>query len=492
MAFVNIRDLTFGYEGGVGNVFENLSFHFNTDWKLGLIGRNGRGKTTLLKLLCGKLPYRGNISSSVTMSYFPYDVEDKSRLSYEILEKVCPNAEDWEIIRELSYLEMEAELLYRPFSSLSGGEQTKLLLAGLFLNEGNFLLIDEPTNHLDAGSRDTVSAYLKKKKGFIIVSHDRYFLDGCVDHILSINKNGIEIQSGNFSSWLFNFEKTQAYESVKNERLKKEVTRLSESVRRTSDWSDRAEASKHGKACSGLKQDKGYVGHKAAKLMKRAKVVEARQLQAIAQKSELLRNAEENEPLKMFPLAYHSEKLLSLSDVQIFYGACKVGSDVCLELTQNERIALVGKNGCGKSSILKLIAGQKIDHRGMVKIASGLIVSYVPQTVDDIRGNLVLFAKERNLDESLLMAVLSKMGLPKKIFSEDISSYSQGQKKKVCLAASLCCRAHLYIWDEPLNYIDIDTRLQIENLLCEFRPTMIFVEHDRAFRETVATRTLFL
>lgn len=294
------------------------------------------------------------------------------------MEKVCPNAEDWEIIGELSYLEMEAEVLYRPFSSLSGGEQTKLLLAGLFLNEGNFLLIDEPTNHLDAGSRDTVSAYLKKKKGFIIVSHDRYFLDGCVDHILSINKNGIEIQSGNFSSWLFNFEKTQAYESVKNERLKKEVTRLSESVRRTSDWSDRAEASKHGKACSGLKQDKGYVGHKAAKLMKRAKVVEARQLQAIAQKSELLRNAEENEPLKMFPLAYHSEKLLSLSDVQIFYGACKVGSDVCLELTQNERIALVGKNGCGKSSILKLIAGQKIDHRGMVKIASGLIVSYVP------------------------------------------------------------------------------------------------------------------
>ena len=164
MAFVNIRDLTFGYEGGVGNVFENVSFHFDTDWKLGLIGRNGRGKTTLLKLLCGKLPYRGNISSSVTMSYFPYDVEDKSRLSYEILGKVCPNAEDWEIIRELSYLEMEAEVLYRPFSSLSGGEQTKLLFAGLFLNKGNFLLIDEPTNHLDAGSRDTVSAYLKKRR----------------------------------------------------------------------------------------------------------------------------------------------------------------------------------------------------------------------------------------------------------------------------------------------------------------------------------------
>ena len=104
-------------------------------------------------------------------------------------------------MRELSYLDLEDDVLWRPFDTLSNGEQTKVLLAALFLNEGHFLLIDEPTNHLDMKAREQVAAYLKKKKGFILVSHDRWFLDHCVDHILSLNRTNIEVQSGNFSSW---------------------------------------------------------------------------------------------------------------------------------------------------------------------------------------------------------------------------------------------------------------------------------------------------
>lgn len=104
------------------------------------------------------------------------------------MQEVCPNAESWELMRELSYLDVDADVLWRPFETLSNGEQTKVLLAALFLNKGHFLLIDEPTNHLDTAAREKVSAYLKKKKGFILVSHDRCFLDGCVDHILSLNR----------------------------------------------------------------------------------------------------------------------------------------------------------------------------------------------------------------------------------------------------------------------------------------------------------------
>ncbi len=500
MSIINVQDLTFGYGGAYENVFENISFHIDTDWKLGLIGRNGRGKTTLLKILSGELSYRGKITANVKSVYFPFSVTDRDRLSFEIMNEVCPNAEDWRIIREISYLGMEADVLYRPFSSLSGGEQTKLLLAGLFLSDGDFLLIDEPTNHLDARARETVSAYLQKKKGFIIVSHDRRFLDGCTDHMMAINRNGFEIQSGNYSSWLENFNNTQAYEAAKNERLKKDIARLSESAKRASDWSAKTEASKYGKASSGLKQDKGYVGHKAAKMMKHAKTVEARQQQAIAQKSELLRNAEENEPLKMFPIAYHSERLLSLSDISIFYGERSVCKHISFEVRRGERIVLDGKNGCGKSSVLKLIAGEKatdnacgdMTYDGTFFRASGLIISYVPQLIDGIFGDLSKIAKERNIDESLFKAVLSKMGLTKKIFDGDISAFSLGQKKKVCLAASLCARAHLYVWDEPLNFIDIDSRLQIETLLREFQPSMILVEHDKAFREAVSTRTVQL
>ncbi len=206
MSMIKVENLTFSYPSGIENIFENVSFTLDTDWKLGFVGRNGRGKTTFLNLLLGKYEYAGTILSSVQFDYFPYPVSEKSRLTAEVLTEVCPAAEEWELIRELSLLDVAPEILWQPFDTLSNGEQTKALLAALFLNEGHFLLIDEPTNHLDSGARESVAAYLKKKKGFILVSHDRNVLDCCVDHILALNRTNIEVQNGNFSSWLENFD----------------------------------------------------------------------------------------------------------------------------------------------------------------------------------------------------------------------------------------------------------------------------------------------
>jgi len=146
----------------------------------------------------GKYAYSGRIHADVQFEYFPYEVADRSRMTYEIMEEVCPECEDWERMRELSLLEVNEEVLYRPYETLSNGEQTKVLLAALFLGSNRFLLIDEPTNHLDLDARRAVADYLKKKHGFILVSHDRQLLDTCVDHILSINKTNIEIQKGKF------------------------------------------------------------------------------------------------------------------------------------------------------------------------------------------------------------------------------------------------------------------------------------------------------
>lgn len=226
MSMIKIEHLTFSYPTSYDNIFEDVSFQIDTDWRLGFVGRNGRGKTTFLNLLLRKYEYSGKITTSIQFDYFPYDVADKSLLTQDILQEICPSAEEWELIRELSYLETVPDVLWRPFETLSNGEQTKVLLAALFLNEGHFLLIDEPTNHLDTKARELVSAYLKKKKGYILVSHDRYFLDGCIDHILSINKADIEVRSGNFSSWMADFERRQESEKVQNERLKKDINRL--------------------------------------------------------------------------------------------------------------------------------------------------------------------------------------------------------------------------------------------------------------------------
>lgn len=255
MSMIKIENLTFSYPTSYDNVFENVSFQVDTDWKLGFVGRNGRGKTTFLNLLLGKYEYSGKILSSVQFDYFPYPVSDKNRITEDILQEICPLAEEWELMRELSYLDVDVDVLWRPFETLSNGEQTKVLIAALFLNEGHFLLIDEPTNHLDAKARKSVAAYLKKKKGFILVSHDRRFLDDCVDYILSINRANIEVQRGNFSSWMSNFERQQEFELAQNERLQKDIRRLQQSAKRAAVWSERVEASKIGAA------DKGYVGH---------------------------------------------------------------------------------------------------------------------------------------------------------------------------------------------------------------------------------------
>lgn len=146
----------------------------------------------------------------------------------------------------------------------------------------------------------------------------------------------------------------------------------------------------------------------------------------------------------------------------------------------------------GKSSLLKLLCGQPIERSGLIETGSDLVISYVPQDTSHLQGTLSDFAATHNIDESLLKAILYKMGFRKQQFEKNISEFSDGKKKKTLIAKSLCDKAHLYVWDEPLNFIDIYSRIQIENLLTEFQPTMIFVEHDRAFQEKIATRIIEL
>ncbi|MGO4373600.1 ATP-binding cassette domain-containing protein, partial [Paenibacillus sp. MCAF20] len=201
MSLINVSNLTFAYDGSYDFIFENVSFQIDTDWKLGFTGRNGRGKTTFLNLLLGKYEFSGSISAKVGFEYFPFPVANKENNVLDVIDEIIPDYEHWELMRELSLLKVTEDVLYRPFDSLSNGEQTKVLLAALFLKENSFLLIDEPTNHLDMEARRLVSRYLSSKSGYILVSHDRSFLDRCVDHILSINKTNIEIQKGNFSDW---------------------------------------------------------------------------------------------------------------------------------------------------------------------------------------------------------------------------------------------------------------------------------------------------
>ena len=488
MSLIQVSNLTFAYDGSYENIFENASFQIDTNWRLGFTGRNGRGKTTFLNLLLGKYEYQGSISASVSFSYFPYHVADKTIFAIDVVEEIYPEYQYWQLTREMNALQLDEDVLYRPFETLSNGEQTKLMLAVLFLKENNFLLIDEPTNHLDIQGRELVSRYLNSKKGFILVSHDRAFLDGCVDHILSINKANIEVCRGNFSTWYENKQRQDAFEQAENDKLKREIRRLEETARQKADWSDRVEATKIGFGPC----DRGYIGHKAEKMMTRSKAIERRQQAAIEEKSKLLKNIERSDSLKIFQTPFHTKRLVSLRDVAICYGHAPVCEGITFEIQQGDRIALQGANGSGKSSIIKLICGEDIPYTGEMRIGNGLSISYVSQDTSELRGKLTDFARDSGIDESLFLALLAKLDVPKRQMEKDMSSLSAGQKKKVLLARSICQPTHLHIWDEPMNYIDVISRMQIEELLLHFKPTILFVEHDKVFCDNIATKVVQL
>ena len=488
MSLIQVSDLSFAYEGSYENIFDHVSFQLDTSWRLGFTGRNGRGKTTFLNLLLGKFPYQGSISASVEFSYFPYTVTDEDRFAMAVVEDIFPEYEYWQLSREMNLLELSEEVLWRPWATLSNGERTKLQLAVLFLKENNFLLIDEPTNHLDIRGRELVSKYLNSKKGFILVSHDRAFLDGCVDHILSINKTNIEVCRGNFSTWWENKQHQDAFEQAENDKLKREISRLEQTARQKANWSDRLESTKIGTHSF----DRGYIGHKAEKMMARSKAIEGRQQAAIEEKSKLLKNIERSDSLKIFQAPYHAKRLVLLQEVTIQYGDAPVCENVSFTIEQGDRIALQGPNGSGKSSIIKLLCGENIPHSGTVRLGSGLTISLVTQDTSRLSGKLSDLARNSGIDESLFLAMLAKLDVPKTQMEKDMSSLSAGQKKKVLIAKSICEKANLHIWDEPMNYIDVISRMQIENLLLEYAPTILFVEHDSTFCRNVATKTVVL
>lgn len=493
MSLIEVTNLTFAYDGSYENIFENISFQIDTNWRLGFTGRNGRGKTTFLNLLLGKYEYRGSISAPVAFSYFPFPVTDPGALAIQAVEEM--DGEYWKVAREMAKLQLSDEVLYRPYNTLSNGEQTKLQLAVLFSRENHFLLIDEPTNHLDIRGRELVSRYLSGKKGFILVSHDRAFLDGCVDHILSINKADIQVCRGNFSTWWENKRQRDEFERAENEKLRKEISRLEESAREKADWSDTAERRKLRTGPMDVDNVKGWrplQGAKAKKSMARAKAIEHRQTAAIAEKQGLLKNIERSDTLKIFQTPFHTERMVELKDVSIAYGETPVCEHMGFTVRRGDRIALQGANGSGKSSILKLICGENIPYTGEFWRGNGLKISYVSQDTSGLRGRLTDFARDCGIDESLFLAMLSKLDVPKAQMEKDMASLSAGQKKKVLLAKSICEPAHLHIWDEPMNYIDVISRMQLEDLLIRFQPTILFVEHDKAFCENVATRIVTL
>ena len=523
MSAIVFDSVTFYYESPLDKIFDGVTLNIDTGWKLGVVGRNGRGKTTLLNLISGNIsPVAGKVSSDIKPLYFPYLPKDPGGKVLDIIKDTIAPFRMWEekmeellaegserslpkygeilekyqdaggyeidalIEKEVTEIHLDTDILQRPFDTLSGGERTKVLLIPLFLKKDFFPLIDEPTNHLDIKGRETLGEYLSKKSGFILVSHDRHFLDLCTDHILSINKSDVRINKGNYSQWKYNIDIEKEFEKRKNENLKREIRSLEESAKRKRAWSVNKEKEKKGA------YDKGYIGHRAAKMMKRALNIEKRVQDNLEEKKSLLKNLEKERNLKLDTADNAPGQVLSLHNVYKSFGEKNVLQNFSLTIYKGDRIAVTGPNGCGKTSLFKIITGELKPDSGSIYLPGYISISYARQIPLWSRGYLREHIAGCGIDETRFRNIMGAFGAEGELFERPLETFSRGELKKVELCRSFLEPSDLLIWDEPVNYIDIASREQIEKVILASNPTIIFVEHDRAFIEEVATDIISL
>lgn len=327
------------------------------------------------------------------------------------------------------------------------------MLAVLFSGENDFLLVDEPTNHLDQDSREIVKHYLRQKKGFILVSHDRDLLEACVDHVLVLNRCSIEVQNGNFSSWWENKSRKDAFAQMENEKHRKEISKLRKASERSRKWAERSERTRIGfnpvKEHDRSIATRAYIGAKTKKMQSRVKQMEERIGREIEAKEGLLKDIESPGELKISVLQHHKSVLISARKYGLRYegSSSMIVRDLNFEVKQGERIILHGKNGCGKSSLIKAILLHASDENGVVEhnfveegrleTAAGLIISYVSQDTSFLQGSFDEFCKSRNVDKTHFFTILRCLDMEREQFDKNLQDFSEGQKKKVLIATRI-------------------------------------------------------
>ncbi|MDV2583202.1 ATP-binding cassette domain-containing protein [Alkalibacillus haloalkaliphilus] len=480
-----IENLTFKYLSMVKPVFSDVNLNINESWKLGLVGRNGRGKTTFLKILLNELDYEGNLQSTLRFKYFPsYPAVHEELTTLEVLLQDNISIEVWQIEREFNLIGLSPDLLDRRFNLLSGGEQTKALLVKLFLNEHAFPLIDEPTNNLDAHGRHVVGEYLNQKNGFIVVSHDEHFLNQFVDHILAINKQSIDLISGNVETWKVEKMNADLLTQKKNEELYGEIKRLNNVSSQVNIWGNKRESSTKDSSERRL----------AAKQMKRAKAIKKRTEDMVEENRSLINNVEEEKDLKL-KVNHPRKQVLSLRQFSILRDGRPLFEPIDIDVQPGERLFIEGKNGIGKSTLLNFILGQdKVETIGEYHIRLPNNCSTLRQTnqhILDIASAIKEYPLKQEREQFLYL--LHQLGIKRSRFTESSSKHwSAGEQKKVFLANALLGHNELFIWDEVTNSLDIMVIQQLINSLNFYEPTIIGVDHNEYFVDAIATKRIEL
>ena len=459
---LSIRDLTFAYPGAEP-VFEHLNLNLDTGWRLGLIGRNGRGKTTLLRLLEGRLPFQGTIGLPLETVYYPFEVADASLPVLEVLRQAASGTQEWRIVREIKLLGVREDALERPFQTLSKGEQTKALLSALFAREDAYPLIDEPTNHLDLHGRRLVAQYLRKKDGFLLVSHDRAFIN-------NVTNRTIEISCGHIYDYKVAYDEFVVLRKERREQQLRAYENQQKQIQDTEDFIERFR----------------YKATKAVQVQSRIK-----QLEKIVP---IEIDDEDNSALRLkFPPAMRSGNYPVICEgVKKAYGNHVVFHDVTLTINRGEKVAFVGKNGEGKSTLVKCIMDE-IPYEGKLTIGHNVQIGYFAQNQAQLLDeNLTVFDTIDYVAKGdirlKIRDILGAFMFGGEASDKKVKVLSGGERSRLAMIKLLLEPVNFLILDEPTNHLDMRSKDVLKEAIKEFDGTVVVVSHDREFLDGLVTK----
>lgn len=520
MIILSAKDLTKTY--GVDVILDKVSFHINQGDRVGIIGANGAGKTTLLKVLSGELPCDSGdffVSGDTTIGYLKQSdnfqsentvieeveaifsgIEDLEKEMLELSSAISVKAEQGESGLELDrmlrrYDQMQEEFrerggysykseingilnsmafgedfYHKKISTLSGGERTRLALACLLLKKPDLLFLDEPTNHLDIGTLKWLEQYLKTYKGTILlVSHDRYFLDQTVNRIFEVENHKLYIYEGSYSAYAEQKKQRREAELRKYQNQQKEIARQEDMIRRF--------------------KERG-----TEKLAKRAASREKR--------LEAMERAERPEPQRGRMELDFRQNFKSGNDVLQGEGLSKsfgYGSqekrlfrNVDFDIKRGERICIVGPNGVGKTTLLKILMGELAPDNGRLKIGHNVEFGYYDQEQSFLtNSNTVLEELHdayRLYTDTQLRSILGRFLFRGEEVFLEVGALSGGERARLSLLKMMLSGSNVLILDEPTNHLDIESKEVFEDALLEFPGTVIVVSHDRYFLNKIPTR----
>lgn len=480
---------------GEANILNNISFDIAVGERVGLVGLNGSGKTTLANIIANGLEIDGGSliwhKKSVNLGYLRQESGYIENLNNEDNIKMKDYLHTSSTLGLKNVMEWDGERL----SNLSGGERTKLSLSRIWASNPDFLILDEPTNHMDYEGVRWLVRELKKYKGTVLViSHDRYFLDECASRIIEIEGRTMTEYNGNYS--FYREEKKRRYESQLNQYLLQEEKKkeINKQINTLKEWSAKAHRDSTKKALSsGNKMGKKEYFRKKAKKMdiqirSRIKRLEKIEIEGVEKPRE--------ESIISFTLksaALKGNRIMEVSNISKAFNGNVLFKDSSFYVKRGERIGVFGENGCGKTTLLKLLMGALEADKGDIFLSSSAKLGYLSQDIgglDPERRVIDCFDFTSREERGRLQTLLFNMGFDEDMLSQTIGSLSLGELTRLKIAGLITRECDLLILDEPLNHLDIHSREKLEEVLESYNGTIILVSHDRYMMERICDKLL--